>query len=32
VAADPALTGHPGLAAMVAELVDDERAEYLEKS
>ncbi len=32
VAADPALTGHPGLAGMVAELVDDERAEYLEKS
>jgi ATP-dependent DNA helicase RecG len=32
VAADPALAGHPGLARMVSELVDDERAEYLEKS
>jgi ATP-dependent DNA helicase RecG len=32
VGADPELTGSPGLAGMVAELVDDERAEYLEKS
>ncbi|SHG06954.1 ATP-dependent DNA helicase RecG [Streptoalloteichus hindustanus] len=32
VAADPDLVGHPGLARMVAELVDDERAEYLEKT
>ncbi|GAA4900907.1 ATP-dependent DNA helicase RecG [Stackebrandtia albiflava] len=29
---DPDLTGHPLLAAAVAALVDDERAEYLEKS
>jgi len=28
---DPALTRHPALAAAVAALVDDERAEYLEK-
>ncbi|TDD83100.1 ATP-dependent DNA helicase RecG [Saccharopolyspora karakumensis] len=32
VAADPALREHPGLARMVAEVVDEERAEYLEKS
>ncbi|QUH04564.1 ATP-dependent DNA helicase RecG [Saccharopolyspora erythraea] len=32
VAADPELRAHPGLARMVAEVVDDERAEYLEKS
>ncbi|MCP2260924.1 ATP-dependent DNA helicase RecG [Streptoalloteichus tenebrarius] len=32
VAADPDLVEHPGLARMVAELVDDERAEYLEKA
>ena len=32
VDADPALAGTPGLAGMVAELVNDERAEYLEKS
>lgn len=29
---DPTLAAHPGLAGMVAELVDDERAEFLEKS
>jgi ATP-dependent DNA helicase RecG len=28
---DPELTGHPALAATVAQLVDEERAEYLEK-
>ncbi|HEY2949019.1 MAG TPA: ATP-dependent DNA helicase RecG [Micromonosporaceae bacterium] len=28
---DPELTGHPALAAMAAAMVDDERAEYLEK-
>ncbi|MBB5155444.1 ATP-dependent DNA helicase RecG [Saccharopolyspora phatthalungensis] len=32
VGADPRLRGHPGLAWMVAEVVDAERAEYLEKS
>jgi ATP-dependent DNA helicase RecG len=32
VAEDPDLTGHPGLAGMVAEIVDTERAEYLEKA
>jgi ATP-dependent DNA helicase RecG len=32
VAADPTLADHPGLARMVAELVGDERAEYLEKT
>ena len=32
VAADPDLTGHPALAAAVADLVGDERAEYLEKA
>ncbi|GGM40578.1 ATP-dependent DNA helicase RecG [Longimycelium tulufanense] len=31
VAADPALTSHGGLATLVADLVDAERAEYLEK-
>jgi ATP-dependent DNA helicase RecG len=31
VAADPDLSAHPLLAAQVAALVDDERAEYLEK-
>ncbi|HEX3649881.1 MAG TPA: ATP-dependent DNA helicase RecG [Pseudonocardiaceae bacterium] len=29
---DPTLAAHSGLAGMVAEVVDDERAEYLEKS
>ncbi len=32
VTADPALRGYPGLAAMVADIVDDERADYLEKA
>jgi ATP-dependent DNA helicase RecG len=32
VAEDPTLTEHPGLAAMVAEIIDEERAEYLEKA
>ncbi|GHF63490.1 ATP-dependent DNA helicase RecG [Amycolatopsis bartoniae] len=32
VAEDPALTDHPGLADLVAAVVDGERAEYLEKS
>ena len=32
VAADPQLGEHPGLAAMVSEVVDSERAGYLEKS
>jgi ATP-dependent DNA helicase RecG len=32
VAEDPTLTEHPGLAGMVAEIVDEERAEYLEKA
>jgi ATP-dependent DNA helicase RecG len=32
VADDPALADHPGLARMVAEVVDVDRAEYLEKS
>jgi ATP-dependent DNA helicase RecG len=32
VAADPQLGDHPGLAAMVSEVVDSERAGYLEKS
>jgi ATP-dependent DNA helicase RecG len=32
VADDPSLAGYPGLAAMVSALVDDERAEFLEKS
>ncbi|MDQ2708396.1 MAG: ATP-dependent DNA helicase RecG [Actinomycetota bacterium] len=29
---DPALAARPGLAGMVAEIVDEERAEYLEKA
>ncbi|EIE97937.1 ATP-dependent DNA helicase RecG [Saccharomonospora glauca] len=32
VAADPELTEHPGLAALAADMIDDERAEYLEKT
>jgi ATP-dependent DNA helicase RecG len=32
VEADPTLVRSPGLAAMVADIVDDERAEYLEKA
>jgi ATP-dependent DNA helicase RecG len=32
VDADPDLVKHPGLAAMVADLLTDERAEYLEKA
>ncbi|HEV2088489.1 MAG TPA: ATP-dependent DNA helicase RecG, partial [Cryptosporangiaceae bacterium] len=32
VAADPALDGHPALAAVVADLVADDRAEYLDKT
>ncbi|GAA1240733.1 ATP-dependent DNA helicase RecG [Prauserella halophila] len=32
VDADPELAGSPGLARMVAEVIDSERAEYLEKS
>ncbi|MEV1116608.1 ATP-dependent DNA helicase RecG [Actinosynnema sp. NPDC049800] len=32
VEADPELTGNPGLAGLVAGLLDDERAEYLEKA
>ena len=32
VAEDPALKDHPGLADVVASVVDGERAEYLEKS
>lgn len=32
LAADPDLTGHPELAKVVATLVDDERAEYLDKT
>jgi ATP-dependent DNA helicase RecG len=32
VAEDPALAQYPGLAGLVAGLVTDERAEYLEKS
>jgi ATP-dependent DNA helicase RecG len=32
VAADPTLATHPGLAGMVSELVDEQGAEYLEKS
>jgi ATP-dependent DNA helicase RecG len=31
IEADPELTGHPALAATVAQLVDEDRAEYLEK-
>ncbi|GAB2989668.1 ATP-dependent DNA helicase RecG [Amycolatopsis acidiphila] len=32
VTADPALATHPGLAQLVSSVVDDDRAEYLEKS
>ncbi|AOS65286.1 ATP-dependent DNA helicase RecG [Actinoalloteichus hymeniacidonis] len=32
VAADPSLSEHPGLAGMVADLVDEDRAEYLQKT
>ncbi|MBO0875350.1 MAG: hypothetical protein J2P19_18360, partial [Pseudonocardia sp.] len=32
VADDPSLRRHPGLAGMVAEIIDEERAEYLEKA
>jgi ATP-dependent DNA helicase RecG len=32
VDADPTLAAHPGLAAMVSELVDEQGAEYLDKS
>ena len=32
VDADPTLAAHPGLAGMVSELVDEQGAEYLEKS
>jgi ATP-dependent DNA helicase RecG len=32
IAEDPELARHPGLAAMLAEIVDEERAEYLEKA
>jgi ATP-dependent DNA helicase RecG len=32
VAADPRLSGHPLLAAQVAHLLDDERADYLQKA
>ncbi|ONI83269.1 ATP-dependent DNA helicase RecG [Saccharothrix sp. ALI-22-I] len=32
VEADPELAAHPGLAGLVAGLLDDERAEYLEKA
>jgi ATP-dependent DNA helicase RecG len=32
VEADPELAGHPGLAAAVAELLDRERADFLEKA
>jgi ATP-dependent DNA helicase RecG len=32
VEADPELRDHPGLAAELAALVDEERAEYLEKT
>ncbi|EHK87229.1 ATP-dependent DNA helicase RecG [Saccharomonospora azurea] len=32
VSADPDLRDHPGLAALAAQTIDDERAEYLEKS
>ncbi|MGH3797251.1 MAG: ATP-dependent DNA helicase RecG [Pseudonocardiaceae bacterium] len=31
VEADPELTGHPGLARLAADLLDEERAQYLEK-
>ncbi|TVT51323.1 ATP-dependent DNA helicase RecG [Amycolatopsis rhizosphaerae] len=32
VAGDPGLAGHAGLAGMVSAVIDDERAEYLDKS
>ncbi|HEX3791147.1 MAG TPA: ATP-dependent DNA helicase RecG [Pseudonocardiaceae bacterium] len=32
ITADPTLEGSPGLAGMISALVDDERAEYLDKS
>ncbi|WP_030103992.1 hypothetical protein, partial [Actinoalloteichus caeruleus] len=32
VGEDPHLTHHPGLARLVAAMVDDERAEYLQKT
>ncbi|HEY4006684.1 MAG TPA: ATP-dependent DNA helicase RecG [Pseudonocardia sp.] len=32
VAGDPALSHYPGLAAMVADIIDKDRAEYLEKA
>jgi ATP-dependent DNA helicase RecG len=32
VEADPELAAHPGLAGLVAGMLDDERAEYLEKA
>ena len=32
VAADPELTGHPALARLLAEMLDEERAHYLEKA
>jgi len=32
VAADPELTGHPALARLLAEILDEERAHYLEKA
>jgi len=32
VAEDPTLGAYPALASLVAELVDDDRAEYLEKT
>jgi ATP-dependent DNA helicase RecG len=32
VEADPDLVRHPGLAGLVAGLLDEERAEYLEKA
>jgi len=31
VAADPGLTGHPGLARLAADLLDEERARFLQK-
>jgi ATP-dependent DNA helicase RecG len=32
ISEDPSLAGYPGLAAMVANLVPEDRAEYLDKS
>jgi ATP-dependent DNA helicase RecG len=32
VAADPDLTAHPALSAAISELIDAERAEFLEKA